>query len=136
MSPIEIRVVPLSSWRLLLIFVVAPVGLYLYLGYLPFIIWLVLPIALISLLAKLIRGQSKDPVIILDEHGVFDRRLKVGVIEWDDIRLLIVLSGNLQYAIIRPNAQARHHRNSLRREFVIHQRRGGCAAADSCRIAF
>lgn len=64
----------------------APVGIYLYLGYLPFIFWLVLPVALISLLAKLIRGQSKDPVIILDERGVVDRRLKVGVIEWGDIR--------------------------------------------------
>jgi hypothetical protein len=84
--PIEIRLAPLSYWRLLLIFVVAPVGIYFYLGYLPFIFWLVLPVALISLLAKLIRGQSKDPVIILDEHGVFDRRLKVGVIEWGDIR--------------------------------------------------
>jgi hypothetical protein len=86
MSAIEIRLAPLSYWRLLLIFIVAPVGLYLYLGYLPFIIWIVLPIALISLLFKLIRGQSKDPIIILDEHGVFDRRLKVGVIEWGDIR--------------------------------------------------
>jgi len=86
MSPIEIRLAPLSYWRLLLIFVVAPVGIYLYLGYLPFIIWIILPIALISLLFKLIRGQSKKPVIILDEHGVFDRRLKVGVIEWGDIR--------------------------------------------------
>lgn len=35
---------------------------------------------------KLIRGQSKAPIIILDERGVLDRRLKVGVIEWDDIR--------------------------------------------------
>ena len=85
-SPIEIRVVPLNQWRLLLIFIVAPVGLYLYLGYLPFIFWLVLPVALISLLFKLIRGQSKAPIITLDERGVLDRRLKVGVIEWDDIR--------------------------------------------------
>ena len=86
MSPIEIRLAPLSYWRLLLIFIVAPVGIYLYLGYLPFIIWIVLPIALISLLLKLIHGQSKKPIIILDDNGVFDRRLKVGVIEWGDIR--------------------------------------------------
>ena len=76
----------LSLWRLLLIFVAAPVALYLYLGYLPFIFWIVIPIALISLLFKLMRGQSKAPIIILDERGVFDRRLKVGVIEWEDIR--------------------------------------------------
>lgn len=86
MSPIEIRLAPLNQWRLLLIFIVAPIGLYLYLGYLPFILWLVLPIALISLLVKLIRGQSKAPIITLDERGVFDRRLKVGLIEWGDIR--------------------------------------------------
>ena len=86
MSPIEIRLVPLQPWRLLLIFVAAALGLYVYLGYLPFIFWLVLPVALIGLLPKLIRGQSKAPIITLDERGVFDRRLKVGVIEWDDIR--------------------------------------------------
>ena len=86
MSPIEIRLAPLNQWRLLLILLAAPVVLYLYLGYLPFILWIVVPIAFISFLFKLIRGQSKAPIIILDEQGVFDRRLKVGVIEWDDIR--------------------------------------------------
>ena len=86
MTPIEIRLAPLSYWRLLLIFIVAPVAIYLYLGYLPLILWFAVPIALISLLFKLIQGQSKDPIIILDEKGIFDSRLKVGVIEWDDIR--------------------------------------------------
>lgn len=86
MSPIEIRLAPVNYGRLLLIFVVAPVAIYFFLGYLPFILWIVLPIALVSLLFKLIRGQSKAPLVILNEKGVLDRRLKVGVIEWDDIR--------------------------------------------------
>src|SRR5690242_1061485 len=86
MSRIEIRFAPLSPWRLLLVFIVAPVALSFFMGYLPTILLIVFLIALISLMIKLIRRQSKKPVIILDEHGVFDRRLKVGVIEWGDIR--------------------------------------------------
>jgi hypothetical protein len=32
------------------------------------------------------RGESKDPCIVLDDEGVFDRRLKIGVISWHDSR--------------------------------------------------
>lgn len=61
-------------------------GPYFFLGYLPVQIW-VLGIALvIALLFNALRGQSSGPCIILDEHGVFDKRLKLGVIRWADIR--------------------------------------------------
>ena len=106
MSPIEIRVQRLSTWRLLLIFIVAPIGLYLFLGYLPTIIWIVLPIATVAMVVQLIRGQSTEPVIVLDEQGVFDRRLKVGVIDWDDIRRIksYSLSGALYISLELHNA--------------------------------
>jgi hypothetical protein len=115
MSRIEIRLAPLNQWRLLLIFIAAPVVLYLYLGYLPFILWILIPIALISLLFKLIRGQSKVPIIILDEQGVFDRRLKVGVIEWDDIRRIrsYSLSGAEYISLELHNAKKYESRRPL-----------------------
>ena len=115
MSSIEIRLAPLNQWRLLLIFIAAPVVLYLYLGYLPFILWIVVPIGLISLLIKLIRRQSKDPIIILDEQGVFDRRLKVGVIEWDDIRRIssYSLSGAEYISLELHNAKKYESRRPL-----------------------
>ena len=115
MSPIEIRLAPLNYGRLLLIFVAAPVALYFLLGYLPLIFWIVLPIAFISLLFKAIRGQSKAPVIILNEKGVLDCRLKVGVIEWDDIRRIksYSLSGMEYISLELHNAKKYESRRPL-----------------------
>jgi len=86
MSHTEIRVVPGYKWRMALVALAASVLLYFYLGYLPVIIWLVGPIVVIVLLVSLIRGEGKEPVIILNDEGVFDKRLKVGTIKWSDIR--------------------------------------------------
>ena len=115
MSPIEIRLAPVNYGRLLLILVAAPVALYFILGYLPFILWIVLPIALISLLFKAIRGQSNAPVIILNEKGVLDHRLKVGVIEWGDIRRIksYSLSGAEYISLELHNAKKYQSRRPL-----------------------
>jgi len=86
MSPIEIKVDPNKKWRPLLVAAVASAALYLYLGYLPFIVWVVAIIAGVALLFNLVTGQNKGTVIILDNEGILDRRLKVGVIRWEDIR--------------------------------------------------
>lgn len=69
-----------------LVALAASVFLYFYLGYLPTILWLLSPILVIVLLVSLIRGEGKEPVIILNDEGVFDKRLKVGTIKWSDIR--------------------------------------------------
>ena len=60
--------------------------LYFYLGYLPMILWVLLIVVGMVLVFTLIRGQSNEPVIIINDEGVFDKRLKVGTIEWSDIR--------------------------------------------------
>lgn len=86
MSPTEIRVAPGNKWRALLLAIAAVGGFYFLFGYIPTIVWLIGPIVLIALVFSAVRGQSTDPVIILDDEGVLDRRLKVGVIRWDDIR--------------------------------------------------
>ena len=86
MSHTEVRVVPGYKWRMALIAFAGAGLLYFYFGYLPTILWLLLIVVSIALVVTLIRGQSNDPVIILNDEGVFDKRLKVGTIRWSDIR--------------------------------------------------
>ena len=87
MSPTEIRLRPNQLWRPLLIAAAAMAVLYFYLGYVPVIVWIFLAVTAPFILYRLIRGvNTEDPIIILDEEGVLDKRLKVGVIDWTDIR--------------------------------------------------
>ena len=67
-------------------------GLYLFLGYMPVVGWIAGVTIAIALVFRMIKGDSKDPVIILDERGIFDRRLKVGIIPWTDIRRAVPYS--------------------------------------------
>jgi hypothetical protein len=69
-----------------LLFLVAGGVLYYMLGYLPFIVWVAGGVLLVVLVVRLVRPDSDDPCIVLNDEGVFDRRLKIGVIRWDDIR--------------------------------------------------
>ena len=86
MSHTEVRVVPGYKWRMSLLAFVTAGAFYYLMGYVPVIIWVGLGIVGVFLLFGLIRGEGKDPVIILNDEGVFDRRLKVGTIRWSDIR--------------------------------------------------
>ena len=86
MSPIEIRIRPNYKWRMALLAAVGIAFLYFYLGYLPTVVWVVGIVTVVVLLFRLVRGESSDPCIVLNEQGVFDRRLKVGIIRWNDIR--------------------------------------------------
>ena len=86
MTPLEVRTRPNNAWRGLLLCAAVLGGAYFFFGYLPFIFWLIGPIAVITLLIAAIRGQGADPVIVIDDNGVLDKRLKVGVIRWEDIR--------------------------------------------------
>ena len=86
MSRIEIRINPSYKWQITLIVFGCMILLYFYLGYLPVELWVLGGLLVVFLLYKVVRGKSKDPCIVLDDEGVFDRRLKVGVISWDDIR--------------------------------------------------
>lgn len=65
-------------------------ALYLYQGYLPLTGWVFGGIAVGLLVYFALRGKPTDPCIILDDQGVFDKRLKVGVISWDDIRHIML----------------------------------------------
>lgn len=86
MSRTEIRIIPGYKWRMLAVAFVCMILLYFYLGYLPVEVWAIGGVVVLVFVYKVVRGESKDPCIVLDDEGVFDRRLKVGVISWDDIR--------------------------------------------------
>jgi hypothetical protein len=69
-----------------LIGLVAIVAVYLILGYLPFPILIAAAALGLVLAIRALRGNDTEPCIIIDDKGVFDKRLKVGVIRWEDIR--------------------------------------------------
>ena len=85
-TPTEIRVRHTNKLRLALVSAAALGAFYFFFGYLPVWAWIGGIVIAIMLVYKAIKGESHDPVITLDEQGIFDRRLKVGVIRWDDIR--------------------------------------------------
>lgn len=86
MTPTEIYVQPNKNLRTLLICALGMVLLYLYLGYLPIIIWVAGILIVIAFVFRIITGEGKGPVIVLNDEGVLDKRLRVGVIRWEDIR--------------------------------------------------
>ena len=92
MSKIEVRVSANKKWRLVLIAPVA-MGLFYYsFGYLPTSFWILGGALLVVLPFSLLSGNGKEPCIVLDDRGVFDRRLKVGVIQWADIKRVYMYS--------------------------------------------
>jgi hypothetical protein len=87
MSHTEIHLHQPSQWKLALITLGVLIAAYLFFGYIPLILLLAGGVIVIRLFITAIRGEEKvDPVIILDDEGVFDHRLRVGVIRWEDIR--------------------------------------------------
>ena len=86
MTPTEIGINPKATWRALLIAIIALGVLYFWLGYMPIFGWIAGIGILIAFVFRLITGEGKGPVIVLNDEGVFDKRLRVGVIRWEDIR--------------------------------------------------
>jgi len=91
-TPTEIRARHTNKLRLALVSAAALGALYLFLGYMPVPGWIAGIGIAIALVYRTIKGESDDPVITLDEEGIFDRRLKVGVIRWEDIRRAVPYS--------------------------------------------
>jgi hypothetical protein len=91
-TPTEIRVRHTNKLRVALVIAAALGGLYFFLGYMPVPGWIAGIGIAIALVYRTIKGESDEPVITLDEQGIFDRRLKIGVIPWDDIRRAVPYS--------------------------------------------
>jgi hypothetical protein len=86
MTPTEISAQPNKNLRMLFLAALAVAGFYLYFGYVPFVAWVVGILLIIVFIFRLVTGEGKGPVIFLNDEGVLDKRLRVGVIRWEDIR--------------------------------------------------
>jgi hypothetical protein len=73
---------------------------------------------LVLVIALLRRARSKEPVVIVDAHGIFDRRVSDQIIRWEDIRAIDTLeSDNVTFAGIdlKPGADVLAHLRFLHR---------------------
>ena len=86
MSPTEIRLRPEYKWRMAALTALAMAVFYCVFGYLPLVARIGAPVIVIFLVINMVRGQNTQPCIVLNDDGVLDTRLKVGVIRWSDIR--------------------------------------------------
>lgn len=85
MSPTEVRFRRKDIWQGLVFSFVFFTALYFVLD-LPFLVWVGAAAMIFALVNKLLRAHSPEPVIVINDEGVFDERLRVGVIRWEDIR--------------------------------------------------
>ena len=85
MATTVIRVQPIKKTIPLLMIGGGIGAFYLIFGYLPIEFWILVAFVLVALVVLAFKGESKASVV-LDDEGVFDSRLKVGVIRWADIR--------------------------------------------------
>lgn len=95
-----------------------PLGIaafYLYFGYVPLIIWVIGIIIVIAVVFRLITGETNGPVVVLNDEGVFDKRLRVGVIRWEDIRRIRLhdLSGAMYVSLELHNPSTYEARRPL-----------------------
>lgn len=61
------------------------VALYFYLGRMTFLLWLLTAGLVIAFLQQLRKMTDRGPCIIINENGINDKRLRMGVIRWSDI---------------------------------------------------
>jgi hypothetical protein len=68
---------------------VAAAGVAVYFAFfrkLPFEMWVLLGAVLVVLPFRMLKGVPSGARVVLDGEGVCDRRLKLGVIRWEDIK--------------------------------------------------
>jgi hypothetical protein len=61
------------------------VGLYFYVGRMMFYLWVLLVAVVIAFIQALRQLSRRGPIIIINEQGINDNRLGVGVVRWSDI---------------------------------------------------
>lgn len=92
MRSIEIRERP-GRVALLCLLSLGGAGLFYYVyGYLPLPLRVAAGAVVVAVPFRLAWGFDTGPCIVLDEEGVNDKRLKAGVIRWEDIRRPYVLT--------------------------------------------
>jgi hypothetical protein len=63
----------------------ALVFLYFFLGQMTFLLWLLAAAVAIALVQALRKISDRGPCVIINEEGINDKRLGLGVIRWSDI---------------------------------------------------
>ena len=69
----------------LVVLTVLLVGLYLYVGRMTFLLWVLTAGIVISFAQALRKTFERGPCVIINEEGINDKRLRMGVIRWCDI---------------------------------------------------
>lgn len=94
MSPIEVRYRRSEVWKALVFAVLFLVVLIFVLDSLPLFFWIIAAAAIVGLVFTVDRAYSTEPLIVINDEGVFDKRLGVGVIRWEDIRRIKLITLN------------------------------------------
>ena len=61
------------------------VGLYFYIGRMTFPLWALAAVTVIGFIQALRKTFDRGPCIVINEEGINDKRLRMGVIRWSDI---------------------------------------------------
>jgi hypothetical protein len=86
MSPTEVRFRRDEVWKGVVFVVVLLIVLIFILDSLPLTFWIIAAVLVTMALIMVDRAYSPEPLILLNDEGVFDRRLRLGIIRWEDIR--------------------------------------------------
>lgn len=63
----------------------AIVFLYFFLGHMTFVLWLLTAAVAIAFVQALRKISDRGPCVVINEEGINDKRLGLGVIRWSDI---------------------------------------------------
>ena len=76
---------PKRKMTTLVILAVAVVALYFYFGRMHFLLWILTGAIIIAFVQMLLEWFDRGPCIIINEEGINDKRLALGLIRWSDI---------------------------------------------------
>ena len=62
------------------------IGLYFFIGRMTFPLWLLAAATVIGFFQALRKTLDRGPCIVINEEGISDKRLRMGVIRWSDIK--------------------------------------------------
>lgn len=61
------------------------VGLYFYSGRMTFVLWVLSAAAVVGFVQALRQLSQRGPCIIINEQGINDKRMGLGIVRWSDI---------------------------------------------------
>ncbi|SRR6185369_13438782 len=83
--PLEISLQPRRVITTLVILAFVLVGLYMYLGRMTILLWLLSASVFLGFVLALKQTFDPGPCIVINEQGIHDKRLQMGTICWSDI---------------------------------------------------